>query len=252
MGPVLPGYESLASRKKSQILVRFQGAFDDFLTTEMGCNYVEMTYPPGFLDARPLRWAGYSVTLLHTRLLDLKPGADYVMSHFGADLRRNVRKCEGRVLSREAPPEELHEFIHVVRQRYRDVDVRYPLSEAFLNEVFQVLGPQHVRLFLAEEAGTIQTGLILALHGRRATVWHGSMRPRTSRLPVNDHLHSYAISWAQEQDFEEVEIMGADNRRLEEFKSKFNASLVPCLHAEKSRSWHRLAERLGREEPSLF
>ncbi len=252
MGPVFVGYETLTPRRKSELLFGFQGALDDFLTTKIRCNYVEMKYPPGFLDARSLQWAGYNVTLLYTRLLDLKQGVENIWGQCRADLRRNVKKCESHVISREATPGELRDFMRIVRQRYRNVDVAYPLTEAFLTEVFKVLGPNQIRLFVAEESGVIQTGLILAMHGNRATIWHGSIRPRTSRLPINDHLHWFAVSWAQRQDFGELEIMGADNPRLEEFKSKFNARLVPCLHAERARSWYRLAERIGREPPSLF
>lgn len=252
MGPVLLGYETLTPRKRSQLLFDFQRTLDEFLNLEMRCNYVELRYSPGILDARPLQWAGYDVTLLYTRLLDLNQGGDSLWRHFGTDLRRNIRKCGDQVVSREASPEELREFVDVVRQRYGSVDVPYPMSEAFLVELFQVLGPKHIRLFVAEESGDIKTGLLLAMHGGRATIWHGSVRPRNSRLPVNDHLHWSVISWAQEREFKELEIMDADNPRLEEFKSKFNARLAPCLYAEKSRRWPRLAERIGRDPPSLF
>lgn len=252
MGPVFIGYETLTPRRQSELLFGFQGVLDDFLTKEIGCNYVEMRYPPAFLEARPLEWAGYRVTLLYTRLLDLNPGVESIWGQCRADLRRNVRKCEGHVVCREATPGELRDFMGIVRQRYRDVEVAYPLTEAFLIEVFRVLGPSQIRLFVAEESGVIQTGLILAMHGNRATIWHGSVRPVTSRLPINDHLHWFAVSWAKQHGFGELEIMGADNPRLEEFKSKFNARLVACLHAEKARSWYRLAERVGREHPSLF
>lgn len=252
MGPVFVGYEGLAARKRSQLLQGFQAALDGFLTERARCNYVELRYSPGFVDARSLQWAGYAVSLLYTRLLDLRRGADALWSDVGSDLRRNVRRCRDRVVSREGSAEELEAFVRMVRDRYREVEVGYPLSESFVAEVFRTLGPRHVRLFLAEEAGELQTGLILALHRRRATVWHGSIRPKSSSLPVNDHLHWFAIQWALEHGLKEVEIMGADNRRLEEFKAKFNAPLVPCLHAQRSRSWVRLAERIGREEPSLF
>ena len=252
MGPVLLGYEALTPRKQSQLLSDFQRALDDYLDSELRCNYVEMRYPPGILDARPLQWAGYAVNLLHTRLLDLNHDGDFIWKHAGADLRRNVRKCTDQVTSREASAEELRPFVDMVRRRYARVNVPYPMSQTFLSELFQVLGPQHLRLFVAEESGEMKTGILLAMHGRRATIWHGSMRPVNSHLPVNDHLHWSVVSWAQQRGFEEVEIMDADNRRLEEFKAKFNARLAPCLYAEKSRTWARVAERLGRKPPSLF
>lgn len=252
MGPVVLGYDGLTQRRRGQLMTGIQRALDGFLADELGCNYVEFRCPPGFLDGRSLQWAGYRVSLLYTRILDLALSADDLWNRFSPDLRRNVRKCEGQVVSREAFPDEIPDFLRVVRQRYHDVEVEYPLTGSFLQEAFEVLGPEFIRLFVAEESGTIQTGLILVMHAGRATVWHGSSRPRASRLPVSEHLHWFVTSWAHEQGFRELEIMGADNPRLEEFKSKFNARLVPCLHAEKARSWYRTAERIGRIPPSLF
>ncbi len=211
-----------------------------------------MKYPPGFLDARPLIWSGYSVSPVYTYIIDLTPGVDGIWSSCSRELRRNVRKCEGKVTSREASPSELSDFLQVTRERYRDLGVRYPLTETYLSQLFRALGPSHIRLFVAGESENVQTGLILAMHGRRATIWHGSTRSQTSHLPINDHLHWFVTSWSVRHGFHECEFMDADNPRLEHFKSKFNPQPVPCFHAKRSRSWYRLAERIGRDPPSLF
>lgn len=252
MGPALVGYEDFPNRKKAQILGEVHRVLRSYLVTELGCNYIEMVHQPGLLDARPLHRAGYSASFRHTYIIDLTQGVESVWNGFSHELRRNVQKCEGQATSREASPDELSDFMRLVRHRFRDLGVKYAATEAYLSELFKSLGPSHIRLFLVEESGDMQTGIIVAMHGSRATIWHGAVRPRTSRLPVNEHLHWHVISWAEQHGFQELEIMGADNPRLDRFKSKFNAELVPCIHAEWSRRWSRSAERIGREPPSLF
>lgn len=252
MGPVLVGDEDLAHRKKAQLLQESHKAIDSYLTAELGCNYIEMVYPPGYLDGRPLLRTGYSVSVRHTYIIDLTQGIESAWNHFSHELRRNVRKCEGIVTSREASPNELSDFVSLVRERFQDLGVEYALTEAYLSELFRSLGPSHIRLFVAEESDNLQTGIIVVMHGRRATIWHGATRPRESRLPVNDYLHWSVISWAEGQGFHELEISGADDPRTDRFKSKFDPQLIPCLHAQKSRIWYRTAERIGRTEPSLL
>lgn len=252
MGLAPVGHEGLANRKKAQLLLETHRVVHSYLLDELRCNYIEMVYPPGLLDARPLLWTGYKVSLRHTYIVDLTQGIERVWDGLSHELRRNVRKCEGSVTSREAPPEELSEFLSLVRDRFQALGVKYALTEAFLSELFESLGPSHMRLFVAEESGILQTGIVVVMHGRRATIWHGATRPRDSRLPVNDHLHWSIASWAAQKGFHELEIMGADDPRTERFKSKFNPRLTSCLHAERSRSMYRLAERVGRDPPSLF
>lgn len=252
MGPVFIKYDSLTERKKIRQLVGIQRSLDAFLSTRVRCSYVEMRMPPGFLDARAHQWAGYRTRLLYTRTVDLTEELDRIQGRCSPDLRRNVRRCEGRVISREASSDELPEFIRLVRKRYQEVGASYPLTERFLSDLFRILGERQIRLFLAEESGDLQTGLILAMHGGRATVWHGSIRPYDSRLAVGDHLHWFALSWAKRNGFHELELMDADSPRLEEFKSKFGGELQPILHVERSSLWVRMAERIGRESPALF
>ncbi len=211
-----------------------------------------MKYPPGFMDARPLTWAGYRVSPLYTYIVDLTRGVDHIWNHSRHELRRNVRRCGHEVTWREATPDKLPDFVRVVLERYQDVGVKYPFTEAYLSRLFQSLGPRNIRLFVAEESDVVRTGLIVVTKGHRATIWHGAPRLRNSRLPINDGLHWFVICWAEREGFQELELMDADNPRLEEFKSKFSPQLVPCLHAERSRSWYRFAERIGREPPSLF
>ena len=252
MGPAFMDYDSLTDRNRIRLLTGYQSAFDTLIEQGIRCNYVELRFPPGFLDARALQWAGYRIRLLYTRVVDLGAGPQAALRQSSPALRRNVRKCEGRVVSRAASSEELPAFLRIVQSRYREVGARYPLSSEFLSDLFRNMGPSRIQLFLAEEAGEIQTGLILALHRHRATVWHGSARPQSSQLPVGDHLHWSALQWAHEHGFREFELMDADSARLEEFKSKFNGRLLPVLHAERSKIWHRVAERIGRDRPALF
>lgn len=252
MGPVLVGYEGLANRKRAQLLLETHKALDSYLHSELGCNYIEIVYPPGLLDARPLIWTGYNVSLRHTYIIDLAKGVEHVWNEASHELRRNVRRCEGLVTSRVASVDELSDFLDVVRERFQDLGMKYMLTDAYVSELFQLLTPSHIRLFLAEESEVIQTGLIVLMLGRRATIWHGATAPRSSRLPINDYLHWSVVSWAEQQGFQELEIMGADDPRTERFKSKFSPELIPCLQAQRSRSWYRLAERIGRDPPSLF
>lgn len=252
MGPVLIGYEGLANRKRAQLLLETHGALDAHLVSGFGANYIEMVYPPGLLDARPLLWTGYKVSVRYTYVIDLAEGTDPVWKGASHELRRNVRKCEGPVNCREASNDELPDFVALVRERFRTLGLKYMLTEAYLSELFESLSPSHIRLFLAEEEEQVQTGIVVLMLGHRATIWHGATTPRSSRLPINDYLHWSILSWAEEQGYSEVEIMGADDPRTERFKSKFNPELVPCFHAQRSRSWYRFAEGIGRSRPSLF
>lgn len=252
MGPVFLRPEVMASRKWALSLRDYQATFDAYVREVLGVNYVSLRYPPRFLDARPLQWAGYRVGLRYTYMLDLRQGPEEILQGCSADFRRNVRKCRERVTVHHEADGRLVPFEKLGRRQYRRIGVPYPLPPGFLERLFAALGADHAQLFTAEVSGEIQTGLVLLSQGNRATIWHGGFRAESSPLPVNDYLHWAVIQATAARGFEELEIMDADNPRMEESKTKLNPTLIPCLRAERGRPWHVLAERLGREPPSPF
>jgi len=237
LGPLLlrfdknPKKQTLESTYLSSI-----DSFDDFIGRQLRPNYTRISTSPYYEDARPFTWNNYTVTPLYTYILDLSPGPETVFEDFQKQLRTDLKKTEREgVEVFEGGLREL-ELIHLsLSDRFIQQGLRTNLTHAYLKELYDRFYPQNLRIFAARYMGEFVGGFISVIHKDRATYWAGGSKTTIPGIYPNDLLQWEAIKWAHNKGFKYYEIVGAEDKRLRHFKSKFNPDLKIWFLAEKYR-----------------
>ena len=147
------------------------------------------------------------------------------------NVRSDIRRHEGAL---EVVPAMSHDWVAFENQledRYSQQGLRTPLPKGYLTLLRAALGPDLV-LLVGKRAGEFVGGAALVRLRDRMALWQGTLRGPPG-VPVNDFLVWESIRYARAHGCTEFELMGANTRRLTEFKSKFNPELKPYLELRR-------------------
>lgn len=205
-------------------------------------NYISVNLLPGFIDIRPFKWNHYAGDLNFTFVIDLGRSLEDIMASFDATCKKNIKRMEKLELPVEpVTPSGVDTFYDIMNRRYNEQGLKMPLiSASYLKDVMQAY-PDHIKLYFLYHEGKI-----VGLNGNieyknRVTLWLGNANMHLD-MAANDFLVWQFIKSAQERGFKELEIQGAGEKRLSEFKSKFSPNLELCHYIYKKDNLGRLAE----------
>ena len=246
LGPAFAKYEKIKQDKKELLFINFQQALDQFLE-DLGCNYTRIRTPPGLIDSRPLKWAGYKVDPLYTYFIDLGKGLEYVWNNLTKSLRRSIEKAKKAGLIVEEGDKEDLEFVRVAMyNRFREMGSKVPKHyyKQYLADIYDAFFPEHMKIFTAKYNNDKIGGIILLCYKHVASYWFGIPKINLKGIYPNDLIQWEAIKWAYGNGYRLYEEMDAgDDPRLRHFKAKFNPDLVPWYSATKySSQFYKIAE----------
>ena len=233
LGPVILEYEKLKQDKKESIFIAFQRSVDEFIREEMRAHYSLIKTAPGILDARPLKWNGYTVEPLYNYVMDLRKGADFIFKNFKKNLRQNINRAKRRGISvEEGSKEELEWIYETIVTRYEEQNRKTSFSKGYLIDLFNTFHPQNMKIFVAKYNGELISGAIKICYKNKLLSWIGHAKTEFRGIP-NDLLQWEAIKWAVMHGLEHYELIGANTERLSRYKSKYNPGLSICFSAKK-------------------
>ena len=115
--------------------------------------------------------------------------------------------------------------------RYDEQHKNVNVPEKYLVELYELLSPKNMRLFVVENKGKIISGNIEVYLKDRVITWIGV--PKASDH-ANDLLTWECLKWAYDNGYKQYGIMGvAGTQRLYSFYSKFSPDLVVSFSAKK-------------------
>ena len=198
---------------------------------EAEARVVLWTLPPGLADARPLRWRGWTTSLLYTYVLSLS-GEDDVMARWSAGTRRRYARDRAALDVREdvaAAPE----IGALLAARYAEQGKRLMPHGAGLDGYVRALIDAGVaRLWAARDRqGDVAGGLVVLRHGARAHYWLAASRPG----PAMTCLVGEACQALRAEGVTAFDLGGANTPSIAEFKRRLGASLVPYVRAVAAR-----------------
>ena len=232
-------YEQLKQKRKEHYLTWVVDEVDQEIR-KLAPNYVSFCLPPGFLDSRPFKWNHYLTEINYTFVIDLRRSLDDLMASFDATCKKNIKRVDKLHLSVEQATDP-RTFCEILDHRYNEQGLRMPMaSYLYLKDLMDAY-PDNVRLFFL-----YQDGKIAGLNGNlqykdKVMLWLGSANMHLD-IAANDYLVWEFIRKAHEQGYRELEIQGAGEKRLSDFKSKFNPRLELCQYIYKKDNLGRIAE----------
>ena len=233
LGPLIPEWGDLKQDKREARLNALAEAVRNHMR-ERRIRFCRIRCAPGLEDARAFQWSGFEAIPQYTYRLSVGD-ENAVWEGMKKTVRSDIRRHDGllTVVPAEAP--DWVAFEDGLDARYSEQGLRAPLPEGYLARLREALGTDLV-LLVAKEDSEFVGGAALVRMGDRIALWQGTARGPPG-IPVNDILVWESIRYARAQGCFEFELMGANTRRLADFKSKFNPSLKPYLELRRFPAW---------------
>jgi lipid II:glycine glycyltransferase (peptidoglycan interpeptide bridge formation enzyme) len=232
-------FSSLKQRKKEHYLGLL---FDDILKEmkRISPNYTALSLPPGFVDIREFKWNGFKDEINFTYVIDLKRPLDEIWESFDKECKREIRTSDkyNLVLKQVNDVETLY---RIMRERYNQQGLNAMLlDQPYLEELLTAF-PDNIKMYYLYESDEIVDVLLNYEYKGRITYWMGCVN-----LNKNVHALEY-VTWELIKEkkalgFKDLELQGANVKRLCLFKSKFNPTLEPFFNVQKKDLFGKTAE----------
>lgn len=246
LGPLMDD-ELLGSAARETDRLRVMDELLSKVEEEYRPSLTYLRVSPSMTDGRPFTWNRYRLETLYTYVIRLRKPKAELLSAFHHSLRRDVRRADGKVEVR-AGGKELCALAHdFIAARFRAQGMKFGPTKAYLVRLAERLGREAFEPIAAYTATGIEAVALVTYHGHRASFWQHAASMRPTNLPLTTCMAWHAIQIALERGYDEFELVGANTRRLVEYKSKFRPTLQPFQEASKASISGRSAMLLFRK-----
>ncbi|MHA1381678.1 MAG: GNAT family N-acetyltransferase [Candidatus Helarchaeota archaeon] len=234
LGPIFISFEHLNQRKIESILNGFIDSSLEFLREELRPDYIYIKSSPGFCDLRSFIRHNFHIIPRYDYILNIENPNDLIKK-FSPDLRRNIKKMEKKeVQVKIGSFDDIKKVYQLIKKRYEEQNIRFPLSFNYLSEIYRSFSPQNLRIFILKHKHNIITGGIKPIYRRKIIDWVGQPKVDLFDGTPNDFLHFNIIKWGFKEGLEKYRIIGANTKRIAEFKAKYDPNLELSFCIEKA------------------
>lgn len=233
LGPALVNVAKLKPRRREKRHRRFLASATEWLDSAFDPRYVHLRTNPRYEDPRPLSWCGFELTPRHTFVVPLDAPPETLLKRFSSDARGNVTgDVPDAVLIEEAGTDAIRRIVDHVATRHDEQGEPYPLSAAFVVDLYETLPDGAVRIYECTVDGEYATGMVTVEREDTVYRWQGGAIPLVDRS-VNDRLDWRIMTDAIDRGRELYDLVGANDRRISEYKSKWAPDVVEYYRAER-------------------
>lgn len=250
LGPVvMPA--SPKSRKREQLNGKFVSAVLEAVGTDGSRTLFRQVCDIGYADPRPFAWADFELTPKFTYVLDLADTTpEERLRAASKSLRREVNEAREAPITVEVAPTATaaRRVFEDTCERYREQGREFALEWPYVRDLTRALDERdRCRVYVArDDDGTYLGGVTVLYSNDRGYFWQGGTRSAAT-ASVNSLLHWRIIEdIANDPPRESVtayDLMGANTKRLCQYKAKFGADLRPYYVIESSGTGMSLAKK---------
>lgn len=243
--------------KREAVTRRFVDGVVEDLGASGPLSIVRMRCGLAFDDPRPFHWNGFGVEPAFTYVLDANvPDMDTLLEPFSSSLRRELRLASDSDLTVSLEGiDGARRVIEQVRDRYEQQERTTVVEWPFVRDLVEALD-ERARVYVARDpSGAYLSGIVTLVSNDAVYYWQGGVRESyeetledgtTRSISVNALLH-----WTILEDVltdpaldgvDGYDLVGANTRRLCEYKSKFGGTLRPYYVVESTGAATRLAK----------
>ncbi len=227
LGPAFVYDSTVKQSRKESLFIDFQEKVDEFISSELHAHYVMIRTSPGLTDARPLKWAGYDVSLRYSYSVDLSNGMEAVWKNLDKKFKHSIEKAkEAGVSVEEGSVEELEKIYELLTERYEEQDKVVTVPKEYLLEVYNLF-KSSMKVFVARYEGEIKTGVIDFCYKGKTLTWMGNPKTNLNKIYPNDLLFWKVLEKEYDNGSKRYEVMGAAGiERLHGYYANYNPSLL--------------------------
>ncbi|WP_416841516.1 lipid II:glycine glycyltransferase FemX [Haloferax sp. DFSO52] len=234
LGPVMITTDPIKRRKLERRRNQFIEGCADWIDREISPAYTHLRVGDYYTDMRAFQWGGCVVTPKYTYNVDLTPDDDELLLSFSRNARRNIRDgIESSATISVGGRDELETILSLVEGRYEEQDLAFDVPPEFVCDLYDELPDGQVRPYVYERDGEFVSGIIVIQYGTTVSRWMGGVRTEEScNADVNDLIDWQIICDAKADGCVRYDLVGANNRRLNRYKGKYNPELVTFYQIE--------------------
>ncbi|AFK21123.1 GNAT family N-acetyltransferase (plasmid) [Haloferax mediterranei ATCC 33500] len=235
LGPVLLNMDHMKQRKRERRHHEFIDGCLEWVRDELHPRYTHFRLDGSYDDLRVFSWSDYSITPLYTYHVDLSEGEDEVLMSFSSDARSNIRNApEEAYTIEEGGTREIELIIEQIAARYESQGVAYRASPEFVKDLYTALPDGQIRPYTLCLDGDFAGGILVTDYKDTVSRWQGGVRTDIDTdVSINDVLDWRVMSDAIERGRTTYDLVGANNRRINRYKAKFNPTLHPFYSLER-------------------
>lgn len=204
-------------------------------------NYVALGLSPGFLDVRPFETTGYEAELMYTYIIDLERPVQAIWEAIEHDTKKSIKEASKHPLAITTTTDTAT-FTDAMMQglNRQGTTFFHRQTPEYLTEILDTF-PDNVKLyFLYCGEDLIGANAICSFHGH-SIGWMGNTAVR-SGFSANEYLLWELLKKAKQDGYKTFENTGADEKRLNHSKTKFNPALVPWFYIYKRDPLYKTAK----------
>lgn len=233
LGPATFADPAMKRRKRERRHRRFVESALSVVDDEIGPSFVTVRAGVGYADPRPFIWNGFEPTPRFTYHVDLTPGTDALLAETSSDLRSNVRKTDDEAFEIvDGGRSGLEQVVVNARRRHEEQGISYGVTPAFVRDLSRAI-PEAVTAKICTADGVFAGGSIVLSDDDTAYRWQ-SVTDFDAPVPAGDLLDWHVICDASARGLETYDLVGANNRRLCGYKSKFAPDVATHYRLKRS------------------
>lgn len=202
-------------------------------------NYISLAVEPEDADIRPYLASGYEPLLQYTYMIGLDRPLESIWKDFDGSCKKAITDAAKLkpVMERSNDAKALFDMMRE-RLSFNEKTFFTVQSHEYLKEML-ALFPDNIRMYSINVDGNIVSATVNYEYKRRFIGWMGAAA--VSNRGFNEYMIWESIKMARENGVTVFENLGADEKRLNPFKSKFSPSLSPYYYMIKRDALYRTA-----------
>ncbi len=209
------------------------------LLNELSVDYVSIALYPGHVDMRSFIHCGFELEVHFTYILDLKPPLEKIWIDLEHRVKKGIERTQQTVTLR--PSNDTDAFFSLMRDRLKGQgETFYHIQDpSYIKELISAF-PQDFKMRLLIHEDTPVGAMVTSVNKNMYVFWMcgGVMEG----LNITEYMTWEVIKEAKAEGYTWFENCGADEKRLNPFKSQFNLDPVPYIYLVKKSVRYRIAE----------
>lgn len=232
LGPVMGrSYDALKQRRKES---HINDVVDEMHKeiSRLSPDYTSIALVPGLMDIRPFKWNGYDIDVHFTYFIDLSKPIEELYENLDVTCRKAINSCKKQDLTIKQV-NDVGTFFNIMKDRLSHEGVLYFQRQDpdYLIDVMNAF-PDNMKMYFTYRGDEVAAVMITHEYNGKFILWMGGgvIQKNTN---VNDHFIWELTKKAKLEGYSMFENWGADLRRLNRFKSKFDPCLDVCFNVSK-------------------
>jgi hypothetical protein len=215
-------YDGLSQEKREDVLDIIADSIN-FEINKLSPKYISICGLPKMPDVRNFLFYGYYANAHYNYLIDLKKPLEQLWESLSKDCRKRIMSMS-RSTSEIKEVSDIEKFYNIMKKRYNQQGLNFSIpGPGYIKDLIEAY-PDNIKLFFIYDNGKTSDVELICQYKDKITLWMGG-----AIIEKSLHSQEYAtwklIEMYKGLGYSQLEISGADIKRLCRFQSKFNPSL---------------------------